>query len=160
MNWSDVGNIVGKAAPAVGSALLGSTGAAIGTGIASLLGVEATPEAVAAKVQADPAALIELRKMEADMQKATISAQSSIITAEATGESWLQRNWRPLVMLWFAMLVGAYWFGWTPDNLSEPSIAALFDIVQFGLTGYIAGRSAEKVAKTVSESGALDKLKR
>lgn len=160
MNWSDVGKMVGSAAPAVGTALAGSAGGAIGSGIAALLGTDATPEAVAAKVQADPAAMVELRRMELEMQTATMESRASVIKAEATGESWLQRNWRPLVMMFLTTLVGAYWFGMTPDNITGVDAERLFNIVQYGLTGYIAGRSVEKVAKTVSDSGAIDKLKR
>src|SRR6056300_123627 len=56
-----------------------------------------------------------------------------IITAEAQGESWLQRNWRPLLMLWFAGLVGAHWLGFTPPNLPESVVINLLDIVQVGV---------------------------
>ncbi|MEO9648833.1 MAG: 3TM-type holin [Roseobacter sp.] len=74
-------------------------------------------------------------------------AAAQIITAEAQGESWLQRNWRPMLMIWFAVLVGAYWFGMTPPNLSEDRIGDLFQLVQIGVGGYIVGRSGEKIAK-------------
>lgn len=70
-----------------------------------------------------------------------------IITAETKGESWLQRNWRPVLMLWFAALVGAHWLGFTPANLSEAVVTSLLDIVQVGIGGYVLGRSAEKVVK-------------
>ena len=70
-----------------------------------------------------------------------------IITAEASGESWLQRNWRPLLMLWFAGLVGAHWLGYTPPNLPESVVVNLLDIVQVGVGGYVLGRSAEKTVK-------------
>jgi hypothetical protein len=73
--------------------------------------------------------------------------QANIIMAEANGDSWLQRNWRPLVMCNFACLITAHWLGFTPENLSEKQILALLDIVQVGLGGYIVGRSAEKVMK-------------
>lgn len=155
MNWSDVGGMIAGAAPSVGAALGGPTGAAIGSAVASLLGVDATPEAVAAKVNAEPASALELKKLEADLQKTIVSAQAEVIKADATGESWLQRNWRPMLMLWFAMLVGGYWFGFTPDGLSDSIVGKLFDIVQFGLTGFIAGRSIEKVTKTASDGGAF-----
>ena len=70
-----------------------------------------------------------------------------IITAEAQGESWLQRNWRPVLMLWFAGLVGAHWLGATPANLSDVVVQDLLDIVQVGIGGYVIGRSAEKVTR-------------
>ena len=76
-----------------------------------------------------------------------LQTQAGIITAEAQGDSWLQRNWRPITMLWLSGLVGAHWLGFTPPNLSEAQVVGLLDIVQVGLGGYVVGRSAEKVMK-------------
>ena len=73
-----------------------------------------------------------------------VEQQVKVILAEAQG-SWLQRNWRPLVMLNFSILVTAHWLGFTPPNLPSEQVLALLDIVQVGLAGYVVGRSAEKV---------------
>lgn len=80
-------------------------------------------------------------------QAAALKAAADIIVAEAGGESWLQRNWRPLLMLWFAGLIGAHWLGFTAPNLSENIIQSLLDIVQLGVGGYVIGRSAEKIVR-------------
>jgi uncharacterized membrane protein YgcG len=74
-----------------------------------------------------------------------LEAQKAIVLAEAQG-GWLQRNWRPLMMVFFAVLIGAHWFGFTPENLSEEQIADLYDLVKIGIGGYVVGRSVEKVA--------------
>lgn len=79
-----------------------------------------------------------------------INAQRDTIVAEAKGESWLQRNWRPLTMLAFVGLIIAYWFGFTVENISEAERLALFDIIQIGLGGYVFGRSAEKIAERIA----------
>lgn len=164
MRWSDVSEVVGKVAPVLGGALGGPAGAAVGSLAARALGVDATPEAVADAIKQDPQAAIKLAEIEADTRKSMTEAQGSIITAEAKSESWLARNWRPLVMLWFAGLVGGYWFGFTPANLTEPTVLALFDIIQYGLSGYIVGRSAEKITKTLTGSGIagnfMDRIRR
>ncbi|PHS71943.1 MAG: hypothetical protein COB22_05870 [Cycloclasticus sp.] len=81
------------------------------------------------------------------MAQAELKGSVDIILAEASGESWLQRNWRPLLMLWFAGLVGAHWLGFTPDNLTQETISNLLDIVQVGIGGYVMGRSGEKIMK-------------
>lgn len=81
------------------------------------------------------------------LDSAELKSATAIITAEANGESWLQRNWRPLLMLWFAALVGAHWLGFTPANLPESVVNNLLDIVQVGIGGYVIGRSAEKGVK-------------
>lgn len=76
-----------------------------------------------------------------------LESQTKIIAAEASGESWLQRNWRPVTMLTFAALVVAHWLGFTADNLQESEITLLLEIVKVGLGGYVVGRSVEKSVK-------------
>lgn len=85
-----------------------------------------------------------------DANSSMVTASAGIITAEAEGESWLQRNWRPLSMLSFIFLIGAYWFGFTPVNMPEASVQSLFTLVQIGLGGYVVGRSVEKTAQTLA----------
>ena len=73
-----------------------------------------------------------------------LEAQASIITAEAKG-GWLQRNWSPMLMLTFAGLVVAHWFGFTAPNIPESVQNSLLNIVLVGMGGYIVGRSGEKI---------------
>ena len=82
-----------------------------------------------------------------------VDAQKSVIVAEAQGESWMQRNWRPTTMLTFTGLIVAHWLGYTPENLPESQVMALLDIVKIGLGGYVVGRSAEKFAKNWKPNG-------
>ncbi len=79
-----------------------------------------------------------------------LEAQAKIITAEAKG-GWLQRNWRPLLMLTFAGLVVAHWFGFTAPNIPESVQNSLLNIVLVGVGGYIAGRSGEKIMDKYKE---------
>ena len=74
-----------------------------------------------------------------------LEAQAKIVLAEAQG-SWLQRNWRPLLMVVFAGLVVAHWFGFTASNIPESVQNSLLNIVMVGVGGYVVGRSAEKIA--------------
>ena len=83
--------------------------------------------------------------------KAEINARSTIIQAEATGQSWLQRNWRPITMLVFVGLVVARWLGFSAQGISHEVELKLLSIIQVGLGGYVVGRSAEKVAKVWKE---------
>jgi|TARA_R100001530_G_scaffold114012_1_gene80952 hypothetical protein len=73
-----------------------------------------------------------------------LEAQASIIIAESKG-SFLQRNWRPLLMLIFAGLIVAHWFGFTAPNIPESVQNSLLNIVLVGCSGYILGRSGEKI---------------
>ena len=123
--------------------------AALIPAIAGLIG-KAIDKAVPDKAEAERLkAEITIQAMahaETELKSAT-----DIILAEAQGESWLQRNWRPLLMLWFAALVGAHWLGFTPPNLPENVVINLLDIVQVGVGGYVLGRSGEKMVKAYKE---------
>ena len=79
-----------------------------------------------------------------------LEAQAQIITAEAKG-GWLQRNWRPLLMLTFAGLVVAHWVGFTAPNIPESVQNSLLNIVLVGMGGYIVGRSGEKIMDKYKE---------
>ncbi len=87
---------------------------------------------------------------------AELEAQSKLILAEAQGESWLQRNWRPVLMLVIVAIIGN-------NYLVAPYINAMFgagsvplldlperlwDLMTLGVGGYVAGRSAEKLMTT------------
>lgn len=72
-------------------------------------------------------------------------AAAEVVKAEAQGQSWLQRTWRPVTMLVFVGLIVARWLGWSAPNLGEAEVLKLWDIVEIGLGGYVIGRSAEKV---------------
>jgi hypothetical protein len=39
-------------------------------------------------------------------------AAAEVVRAEAQGQSWLQRTWRPITMLVFVGLIVARWLGW------------------------------------------------
>ena len=105
----------------------------------------------------DPA---EAAKLEAEMQAELWrnahqlnAAAADIIKAEAQSQHWLASIWRPIVMLTFCGLIVARWFGWAAPNLSEAEYLKLWSIVEFGLGGYVIGRSVEKVAPSIA--GAL-----
>jgi hypothetical protein len=123
--------------------------AALIPAIASLIG-NVIDKAVPDKDQAEQLKMqVTLEAMRADNEE--LQAATKVILAEAQGESWLQRNWRPLLMLWFAGLVGAHWLGFTPPNLPESVVNSLLDIVQVGIGGYVLGRSGEKIVKAYKE---------
>ena len=156
--WDSIKDTVGSVAPIAGSLLGGPAGGAVGSMLASALGVDNTPDAVANAIKTDPQAAIKIRQIEAQLEQTRLEVRGQAVQAEATGESWLQRNWRPLTMIWFSFLVGAYWFGYTPENLSEEAVLSLLGLIKLGLGGYVIGRSAEKITKEISGSGLLGKI--
>ncbi|KEQ17144.1 3TM-type holin [Endozoicomonas numazuensis] len=92
------------------------------------------------------AAKTELTEMLLNGELEELEQQAGVIKAEAQGEGWLQRNWRPIVMLVFTALVVCRWMGWSAPNLTEAVELKLFSIIQLGIGGYIASRGIEKVA--------------
>ena len=72
------------------------------------------------------------------------------MTAEAKGESWLQRNWRPLNMMVFVFIVAnnyiiaPYAQAISGTSVSLPTPPDLWVLIKIGLGGYVVGRSAEK----------------
>jgi hypothetical protein len=95
------------------------------------------------------AAQLELARMAQNGELAQLSAAVQVITAEANG-NFLQRSWRPIMMLFFAALVGARWFGYSAPNMSEAEVMELWGIVKLGIGGYTIGRSVEKVAPHIA----------
>ncbi len=93
----------------------------------------------------------ELLKLESEIVK----EQGSIIRAEANGQSWLQRNWRPILMLVIVAIVANNFliapilqmFGAPMVILELPS--ELYDLMTIGVGGYIVGRSGEKIASNL-----------
>ena len=94
------------------------------------------------------AAKAEMMVIMAQAQAKEIDAKAQVVIAEATGESALQRNWRPITMMFFLVLLGSYWFGLAPQYLIDnPAIVSnLFTLLEIGIGGYIVGRSGEKMA--------------
>ena len=95
----------------------------------------------------------ESERQKIQMALTMFAAQADIVKTEAASSNWLAASWRPITMLTFTALIVARWFGWAAPNLSEAEYLKLWDIVQFGLGGYVVGRSVEKIAPAVA--GAL-----
>jgi|TARA_R110001606_G_scaffold383410_2_gene545702 hypothetical protein len=92
-------------------------------------------------------------KIKQDIQQRIIAGElkelegaAKIIQTEAQG-GFLQRNWRPIMMLVFAGLMVAHWFGFTAPNIPESVQNSLLNIIMIGIGGYTVGRSGEKIAE-------------
>ena len=83
-----------------------------------------------------------------DYETNLMESQASIIKAEATGHSWLQRNWRPITMITFLILVVLDSFGLLASKLAPEA----WTLLQIGLGGYVIGRSAEKIVPKVTDT--------
>lgn len=105
MNWTDAAKTVGKVAPVLGGALYGGAGSAVGGLIATALGVDSTPEAVA-QAASDPDAAIKLKRIEQEHEREilslTLQAETTRLSeinktmrAETQTDSTFRAGWRP-----------------------------------------------------------------
>lgn len=90
--------------------------------------------------------------LEADAKFA--EQQASVITSEIKSESWLARNWRPILMLTFTFII--FWnyviipiFGAFTQAL-QPAVLVpqMWELLKLGVSGYIVGRSGEKIVES------------
>ncbi|MEG3078494.1 3TM-type holin [Halomonas sp. 5021] len=85
-----------------------------------------------------------------DSKDSVVKAQMEIILAEAQGESWAQRNWRPVLMLVIVAIIannyllapylGAMFGVGLMLDLPEP----LWNLMTLGVGGYVGARTADK----------------
>lgn len=80
-----------------------------------------------------------------DYESQLLTSRTNIIQSEAQGASWIQRNWRPITMLTFLILVVLDSFSWLPNPLAKEA----WTMLQLGLGGYVVGRSGEKIARVM-----------
>lgn len=82
-----------------------------------------------------------------------IESQSRVLLGEIQGESWLQRNWRPVLMLVVtAIIANNYIFFPYLSLFTDKAVILklpeeLYNLMTIGVGGYIVGRSAEKGLK-------------
>lgn len=98
------------------------------------------------KAKAEAEAMRQLLAHQGEIE----AAAAKIIQTEAASTHWLSANWRPLTMITFTALIVARWMGWVAPNLSEAEYLKLWSIIEFGLGGYVVGRSVEKVAPAIA----------
>lgn len=105
---------------------------------------------LAAKLKADLEA--NMMQLAQEQLLTLLKGQIDIILAEVKGESWLQRNWRPILMLTSITIIAnnyiiAPYIGlFFPDKeliLELPG--GLWALLNLGVGGYIAGRTVEKL---------------
>lgn len=90
--------------------------------------------------------LMDIESSFLDYESKLLESKSAIIQSEAKGESWLQRNWRPMLMcicmtIIFSNYVLVPFFN-IPSAILDDHI---WQLMELGVTGYVAGRSLEKI---------------
>ena len=94
----------------------------------------------------------EKKQLETDILQLLIAVEEKTITEQAaaireeTRGNWLQRSWRPIVMLVFTLIILAGTF------LNLPILAdtsRFWDLLEIGLGGDIIGRGSEQLVSTL-----------
>lgn len=121
--------------------------------IKRVLPAEKMPESAAAKLESEIA--LALAQMDWQKYETEIIEKSKVVVSETQGHSWLQRNWRPVLMLTFtyiiahnyilAPIIRMFSFGADLPMLAIPP--DMWDLLKLGIGGYIVGRSAEKITR-------------
>lgn len=146
MNWSDIGGIVGRAAPIVGTLLGGPAGAAVGALVASALNVPNDPDAVSVALAGNPDAMVRIQELQltARVELEKLAVQAETIRLQAAGAQYAaeaadrdsarqlaakQPNDLVRPTLTFIMLGGSLFIvvavlvGWATDVIKDPTAA-------------------------------------
>ncbi len=126
----------------------------IGNGVKGFFGVKQ------AQVETVQKSLDVLTAVNAS-DNAKSQAASQIIAGEAGSGYWLAACIRPLILLNILILVDLFIFGVVPPGLLQtmpPLLAHLMDLLEFGLGGYIGGRTLEKIVSSVNVAGIIKEL--
>jgi hypothetical protein len=100
------------------------------------------------KIKAENVIKQILIQKELELQK----MQTEIIVTEAKG-NWLQRSWRPILMLAFGFIVIYVKFLAPLFDLRIPELENEFwNLLQLGIGGYVIGRTGEKMMMSYSDS--------
>lgn len=92
---------------------------------------------------------LELLNRASELQK----IQAEVVKAEIEGKSWLQRNWRPLLMLCFIIIIANNYILFPYLSVFTDKVRVLqfppefWNLLLIGVGGYIAGRTLEKIKK-------------
>lgn len=105
-------------------------------------------------------ALQVLRDVDANDAQATTAAASAL-SAILTQGSFLERNWRPVLMCCLMGILLASFFGYVPSHLDaqvSPTMEKIWTLLQIGLGGYLPLRTLEKIVQQINIGSILKTL--
>ena len=95
-------------------------------------------------------AKLKLLSLEQSGELKVIENQTKVITGEIQSDSWLAKNWRPMLMVLFGIIIAnnyiiaPYLHGFGMTAVSLPIPDRMWSLLEIGLGGYVVGRSVEK----------------
>lgn len=95
--------------------------------------------------------LMEIEGSMINYENKLLESQSQIVQSESKGESWLQRNWRPILMLICMAIVFNNYMLVPYFNIPMATLDDhIWNLIQMGVGGYVAGRSLEKITENLA----------
>lgn len=91
-------------------------------------------------------AQIKLFQHTLEQETERMKLRASVVESEAKGHSWLQRNWRPLLMLCFTLILANNYIvlPYVPQAVALEFPAGFWSLLTIGVGGYIAARQIDK----------------
>lgn len=105
-------------------------------------------------------ALGVLTSIDDNDSKSTV-ALASALSAILTSGSFLERNWRAVLMSACVLIILSSYFGFTPSHFNDPvtpTMAWIYHLVEIGLGGYIVKGGVVEVMKNLNISSILKEL--
>ncbi len=94
--------------------------------------------------------ITEIESTYVNYETKLLESQQQVVLSEAKGESWMQRNWRPILMFVCMFIVFNNYvlvpYFKLPTAILDKNI---WDLIQMGVTGYVAGRSLENISDSL-----------
>ncbi len=96
-----------------------------------------------------------------DTDAQSITAASQALSAILTQGSFLEKNWRPLLMVVLMVILITSFFGYVPPHLNDavsPTMEKVWTLLQIGLGGYLPCRTVEKIVQQINIGSILKAL--
>jgi hypothetical protein len=97
--------------------------------------------------------LIDIEGAYLNYENRLLDNQTKIVEAEVKGMSWLQNNWRPILMMVCIYIIFNNYV--LVPYFKIPVVALdtnIWNLMEMGITGYVAGRSLEKISENLGGS--------
>src|SRR5689334_11889492 len=78
---------------------------------------------------------LSLLKSVNDVDAQAITASAQAITSILTQGSWLERQWRPALMIMLILIVGCWFYGYVPPHFNDsvsPMMREVLDLLKVG----------------------------
>lgn len=95
----------------------------------------------------------------ADSQSTVAAAQA--LSSILTQGSFLEKNWRPVLMVILMIILVFSFFGYIPSHLNDavsPTMDKIWTLLQIGLGGYLPLRTLEKIVSQMNIGSILKAL--